>query len=102
MFFFIIIDNFTGFSSQINDKKTYFQWQPPKMDFGFLIYTPKTIEKKTFFKCTFAEVLATLFLIDCHSQSNLGFYLLHALLYQERFAFTLFINKFEQIVMDLE
>ena len=40
-----------------------------------------------------------LFLIDCHSQSNLGFYPLHALLYQERFVFTLFIIKFEQIVM---
>ena len=40
-----------------------------------------------------------LFLIDRHSQSNLGFYPLHALLYQERFVFTLFIIKFEQIVM---
>ena len=43
-----------------------------------------------------------LFLIDRHSQSNLGFYPLHALLYQERFVFTLFIVKFEQIVMASE
>ena len=43
-----------------------------------------------------------LFLIDRRSQSNLGFYSLHALLYQERFVFTLFIIKFEQIVMASE
>ena len=43
-----------------------------------------------------------LFLIDRHSQSNLSFYPLHALLYQERFVFTLFIIKFEQIVMASE
>ena len=43
-----------------------------------------------------------LFLIDHHNQSNLGFYPLHALLYQERFVFTLFIIKFEQIVMASE
>ena len=40
-----------------------------------------------------------LFLIDLHSQSNLDLYPLHALLYQERFEFMLFIIKFEQIVM---
>ena len=40
-----------------------------------------------------------LFLIDLHSQSNLDLYPLHALLYQERFEFTLFIIKFEQIGM---
>ena len=40
-----------------------------------------------------------LFLIDHHSQSNLGFYPSHALLYQEWFVFTLFIIKLEQIVM---
>ena len=38
-------------------------------------------------------------LIDRHSRSNLDLYSLHALLYQERFEFTLFIIKFEQIVM---
>ena len=46
-----------------------------------------------------------LFLIDRqihHSQSNLSFYPLHALLYQERFVFTLFIIKFEQIVITSE
>ena len=43
-----------------------------------------------------------LFLIDRHSQSNHGFYRLHALLYQERFVFTLFIVKFEQIGMASE
>ena len=42
------------------------------------------------------------FLIDLHRQSNLNFYPLHALLYQERFEFMLFIIKFELIVMASE
>ena len=46
---FNFFNNFTGFSSQINDKKTYFRCRPPKMYFGFLIYTQKTIEKNAFY-----------------------------------------------------
>ena len=52
-----MIDNFTGFSSQINDKKKRISdanRQKAKTDFGFLIYAPKNIEDN---EITFFNVL---------------------------------------------
>ena len=54
IFFFIIINNFTGFSSQINYKKRISDANRQKTDFGFLIYATKNIEDK---EITFFNVL---------------------------------------------